>query len=207
MKRFITMLAMLAMLTLSVSASARPHKDGPHDPPPPPHHGAGCPCQMGDHHGPGPHHGGPHMGGHHGPMSRIAHLVKELRLTPAQEDNIKNIKEDFKKKADAQKDEMKKALDTLIALESTLPLDKAAIIAAQNKVDAFIKAERDIRLDMDIAIVNVLTDGQKRKLAEELAKKPEPGKCNCGKGCKCHKNGPRDCGKGHKDHRGHKGHR
>ena len=117
---------------------------------------------------------------------------------------------------------MKRSLDTLIALESTLPLDKAAINAAQDKVDALIKADRDLRLDMDIAIVNILNDGQKRKLAEELAKKPEHGKdkhdgkhdhagkdhkhgpCPCAENCPCCK---QHKGKKDKGPKGKKGHR
>ncbi len=204
MKRFATILAALVILTLPLGAFARPgHNDGPHGQPP--HHGAGCPCQMGDHHG--PHHGGCHMDGHRAPKSRIAHLVKELKLTPVQEDKIKKIKEDFKKKIEERQDEKEKIQSTLMALESTLPLDKAAIHVNQDQLDNILKEERRLRLDMDIDIVNTLNDGQKRKLAEELAKKPEAGKCDCGKDCKCHKNGHCDCGKGHKDPRGHKGHR
>ncbi len=215
MQRFITLLAVITLLALPIGASAHPGADkvGPHGPPP--HHGPacpcanghepGCPCHMHDH---GPHHGAPHGHGPHqfpmppmGPMSRIAHLVKELNLSADQESSIKKLMADCQKKMENSREDKKKAFDELMAAESTLPLNKANIKAAQNKLDQLLKEERNLRLDMDIEIVRLLNAVQKEILAKKLAEKPEPCKCQL----MAHNhhganNAPCDCGPDKKHH-------
>lgn len=124
-------------------------------------------------------HAGDEGPGHHrhgDPKKHFAHLVKELRLTPDQQEKAKALREMRDSLIQAQREKVRPLHEELRQL---LEADKVDLVAVRRQLETIGKAQIEMRMqDIQgrIEFEALLTPEQKKKLRAMHKKKPEPHK-------------------------------